>query len=54
MLSLGIVSPVTRQTAGALFHQQLALQARGARRAALAQTHASLTSPGGAAPRAAG
>jgi hypothetical protein len=26
MLSLGISSPVTRNTAGALFHQQLALQ----------------------------
>ena len=25
-LSMGIASPVTRQTAGALFHQQLALQ----------------------------
>lgn len=25
-LSMGITSPVTRQTAGALFHQQLALQ----------------------------
>lgn len=28
LLSLGIASPVTRTTAGALFHQQLALQAR--------------------------
>jgi ESCRT-II complex subunit VPS36 len=28
MLSLGIASPVTRSVAGALFHQQLALQAR--------------------------
>lgn len=28
MLTMGIASPVTRQTAGALFHQQLALQAR--------------------------
>ena len=26
MLSLGIMSPVTRKAAGALYHQQLALQ----------------------------
>lgn len=31
MLSLGIASPVTRETAGALFHQQLSMQVREAR-----------------------
>jgi len=44
-LSMGIASPVTRQTAGALFHQQLALQLADFLAPRLEKAHGVLTLP---------